>query len=115
MVCPAKVVHLPRHLKDIHQFTHVKAIHCIKNNRDRVSTTTSGRRYRKCPLCVSSVLYLPKHLRSVHKYTPHKAREISKKTKCTQLQSNRNERKKIDYKVASCETYIIRDVGKRKY
>ena len=75
LTCKAEVVHLPRHMRNVHHWTQEAASKVLLkyNIRRRLKKDTSEkdyRRRRKWPIadCHSVVRRLPKHLQKVHKF-----------------------------------------------
>ncbi|XP_076129912.1 uncharacterized protein LOC143111554 [Alosa pseudoharengus] len=70
--CMARVVHLPRHLRRVHQWSPQQAL----NATEKTSTATCGRRTRSCIVdgCTAVVVHLPRHLRQVHYLGPSEIR-----------------------------------------
>ena len=75
LTCKAEVVHLPRHMQNVHHRTQEAASKVLLkyNIRRRLKKDTSEKDYRhcrKCPIadCHSVVRRLPKHLQKVHKF-----------------------------------------------
>ena len=75
LTCKAEVVHLPRHMRNVHHWTQEAASKVLLkyNIRRRLKKDTSEKDYRhrrKCPIadCHSVVRCLPKHLQKVHKF-----------------------------------------------
>ncbi|XP_028419188.1 uncharacterized protein LOC114544894, partial [Dendronephthya gigantea] len=74
VMCNAKVVHLPRHMRNVHHWTKEAASKVLLkyNIRQRLTKEPKKKDYRcrrKCPIddCHSIVRRLPKHLQKVHK------------------------------------------------
>ena len=74
VACKANVVHLPRHMRNVHHWTKEAASKVLLkyNIRKRLNKEPKKKDYRcrgKCPIgdCHSIVQRLPKHLQKVHK------------------------------------------------
>jgi len=91
-VCGAEVVHLPRHLRDIHKWEEKKA----RQHRELNVPSYSGRKlpFKDCPIpgCSFRTDRIDKHLRRKHKVTSDLVREQS-------LLASRNARMKRQSKV----------------
>ena len=74
VACKANVVHLPRHMRNVHHWTKEAASKVLLkyNIRKRLNKEPKKKDYRcrrKCPIgdCHSIARRLPKHLQKVHK------------------------------------------------
>ncbi|CAB4014017.1 Neurofilament medium polypeptide, partial [Paramuricea clavata] len=76
--CRSNVVHLPRHMRNVHKWTKEAAAkvllkYNIRKNQQAEPTNKDYHRRRRCPVskCHSIVLRLPVHLRKVHNMKYH--------------------------------------------
>lgn len=98
------MTHLPRHLRNSHEYSNNEAKKFVASRRHIIRSNTAKRAYWKCPVmhCNAVVQWLQQHIRTVHKFSMAMTKEVVKYKKSAHSDSSEEDEIPVD--IASDDT-----------